>query len=1160
MTKLYPENNFKLLEQILRTIENNNNQIDIYSLLENNLELLDETVAESLYQWAIDHLSNLEYSLACQKARIIVRFCKFLQQFRVGNRKNNLEIAIQGYLSVGLILTDDSFPYEWANIQYNLGVCYSNRIEGKRANNLEQAIDYYHEALKVYTFGTYPKQWAMIHNNLGLVYPRRIKGNKLENCQKAIKYYHQALKVYTYENFPYQWANTQNNLGSLFNNRGINGNKSDNLEQAIKYFNEALKVYTYESYREKWSGIQHNLAISYRKRIKGENADNLEQALFYSQQALQFYTSQNFPETWAKIQNNLANIYCQRVEGQKKNNLEEAINCCKNALEVYTYEVYPQRWAKVNDNLAKTYLKRIKGEKINNLEQSIYHFNQVLRVYTCEDFPSSYKCTLNNLAIAYGQRILGLKSTNLEQAITYYKENLQFYTQIDDPELIAMTLNNLACSYYKKKSGEKAKNLEEAITYYHKSLQIYKQIDLPERVAMSQNNLGSVYHKRIYGEKSDNLQQAISYFERSLLFYTRNNYPYKWARTQHNLGIVYSSKIQENNTSCLEQSISHFKNALAVRTPKNLPQECIETARQLGDILFLVKNWQEAVQAYNLAIEGAEISRSWGLTPQSKQEVMEAAIGVYHRIVRTYLNMKNISTAFEYVERSKTRNLVELLASADLQPKGNFSELTLTKLNQLRNKIRTEQISIANQQRKYNTLSESSLSVPTPLPNRTNINQLQKKLDDFIVNKINPIDPNFIFTQSVKNITLREIQSLLDRQTIMLEWYIEGDRILTFIITSNSLDIWKSSKEDFQQLLEWKDNYLQTYKDKTDCWIKTLHSRLNHLSNILHIDEIVDLIPSPCQKLILIPHYFLHIFPLHALPCNNGKFLYESFSAGVRYVPSSQILKLVKQKKLKRKKEFNSLFAIADPTRKEGKSLLGSKLEVAKISQYFDSKSSIILTESQASETTLSSNKEKLESSDCLHFSCHGEFNSQSPLDSALLLADPEGKGESANLTLAKIFEKLDLKKCRLVTLSACESGIIDPTVISDEYIGIPSGFLFAGSLCVVSTLWKVDPLATTLFMIKFYQYLKRSSELDEGDIAIASIKAQNWLRTLTSKKLVRMKNSKRSQQVLKEFFQHQNQKKNYMKFKDLLEAAIKRQPYPFANPYYWTAFIPTGV
>jgi hypothetical protein len=65
-------------------------------------------------------------------------------------------------------------------------------------------------------------------------------------------------------------------------------------------------------------------------------------------------------------------------------------------------------------------------------------------------------------------------------------------------------------------------------------------------------------------------------------------------------------------------------------------------------------------------------------------------------------------------------------------------------------------------------------------------------------------------------------------------------------------------------------------------------------------------------------------------------------------------------------------------------------------------------------------------------------------------------------------------------------------------------------------------------------------------------------LRTLSTKKLARIKNNSEFQKLLIEAFADNKRDRN--KFKDLLEAAVKRQPYPFESPYYWTAFIATGV
>jgi len=375
-------------------------------------------------------------------------------------------------------------------------------------------------------------------------------------------------------------------------------------------------------------------------------------------------------------------------------------------------------------------------------------------------------------------------------------------------------------------------------------------------------------------------------------------------------------------------------------------------------------------------------------------------------------------------------------------------------------------------------------------------------------------------------------------------------------------------------LENWDKEYRDSYQKQNTQWINNLASRLQNLAEILHIDDIISRIDEcfaksgpKCNRLILIPHRYLHLFPLHTLPLADGKLLFERFSQGVGYAPSCQLLKQAKDQEQNRP-DFTRLFAIQNPTIKkdngEFHSLIGSQLEIDKIRQPFDPEQSTILKEAEATEANIYQCMEQMRSSHCLHFSCHGKFNLESPLKSALLLADPEGKlGEEANLTLGEVFEKLYLNQCRLVTFSACESGMTDRNSISDEYIGLPSGFLYAGSLSVVSTLWRVDPIATTLLMVKFYQNLKRLPQIKTGDVAIALNKAQKWLRSLTNKKLERIQHHPKFKLQLEQAFE--NQEDDLDLFNLLLNKAVKtkkpdRYPYPFAKPYYWSAFVAIGV
>lgn len=144
----------------------------------------------------------------------------------------------------------------------------------------------------------------------------------------------------------------------------------------------------------------------------------------------------------------------------------------------------------------------------------------------------------------------------------------------------------------------------------------------------------------------------------------------------------------------------------------------------------------------------------------------------------------------------------------------------------------------------------------------------------------------------------------------------------------------------------------------------------------------------------------------------------------------------------------------------------------------------------QATKTAFTENLKIISNASYIHFSCHGIFNFDLPLLSLLALAgclespspNPQSPESPARvtlrsgrkaipekcLTLREIFAELQLSKCNLVTLSACETGLSNSTEITDEYIGLPSGLLYAGSMNVVSTLWSVDDFATAILTSNF--------------------------------------------------------------------------------------------
>ncbi|NCS27147.1 MAG: CHAT domain-containing protein [Microcystis aeruginosa F13-15] len=1143
-------------EELNKILQANQELIDLQFLqvMENYAMWLEQQGNNNPVAWLRNMAQQLGQFLNPQ-ARSIEEYQEFLSEVLRAEYESNDPAMVYPILQRRQHLLDDTFAQLLqqyarnvfsqektenvaviARVIQNLCVDITQFPLKSRANNLEIAITGYRTVLEVYTRDAFPDEWAMTQNNLGIAYSNRIRGERTENIELAITAYNQSLEVYTREAFPYEWANSQNNLGIAYRNR-IRGGRADNLELAIAAFNLSLEVSTRDAFPEQWATTQINLGIAYSNRIRGEKADNIELAIAAFNLSLEVYTRKAFPKQWATAQNNLGVAYSNRIGGEKADNIELAIAAFNLSLEVSTRDAFPEDWANIQNNLGTTYLDRIRGERADNLELAITACNLSLEVYTREAFPEQWARSQNNLGAAYSNRIRGEKADNIELAIAAFNLSLEVSTR----------------------DAEDWANI--------------------------QNNLGTTYLDRIRGERENNLELAIVALNLSLEVYTRDAFPEQWARSQNNLGAAYSNRIRGERADNLELAIAAYNLSLEVYIPTAFSINCFGTGRNLGITANFIEDWETAIKGYNLAIEAVE-NRLEALNPQRQQEILSDAMDVYHGIVQSYLNLNQKDRALEYVERSKTRYLVQLLTDRDIYPKGNIPQTIITELDRLRRAIIGEEQQLAIQEQTRNrgeilTLDQQKQPI---LNDYTHLNHLKQLLNQLIDREITPIDPTFSLTQKVESIPLSEIQSLIDQDTAILEWYIAGNSIMAFIVTNEGLippnppskglippnpplkggnsevkgvKVWQSSAEDRGKLINFIKDYRDAYENNKTAWINNLNDCLNQLSEILQIDELLELIPKSCSRLILIPHWFLHIIPLHCLPLKDGQILYQRFSNGVGYVPSCQLLKLVK---LSQRENFTRLFAIKNPTRKDLKPLLGANLEIERISQVFATEKTIIIGELEASEQTLENRRQELQASHCLHFSCHGKFDNKSPRDSALMLADPDGNlGESANLTLAEVFEKFDLRECRLVTFSACESGIIESKSdsISDEYVGLPSGFLFAGSSSVVSTLWTVDPLATTLFMTKFYHDLKRISIRDEGSIAIVLNHTQTWLRTLNSKKLARIKDSQKFQQLLDRVFES---KRDRRKLQDLLEAAVKREPYPFANPYYWTAFIATGI
>lgn len=374
-------------------------------------------------------------------------------------------------------------------------------------------------------------------------------------------------------------------------------------------------------------------------------------------------------------------------------------------------------------------------------------------------------------------------------------------------------------------------------------------------------------------------------------------------------------------------------------------------------------------------------------------------------------------------------------------------------------------------------------------------------------------DKNFFLTwildnqqETILSPSYSEIQKLINPNTVIIYWHLSPFALTTFIIhpSADKPIVIPTQKPDILEswIKNWDKQYENYRKGKKQQssnpdWRDNLPELLEQLSEILNIPYIIESIQnfnSQIQNLILIPHRDLHRFPLHGL-------FHDKFT--INYLPSAQIgLTINSQPQNLHQNIINPDLLIVEYSgagrENEGlERLTYAQIESQTIAQIFENTNSKYISDNEADKNTV---KLALAAGyNIFHFSGHGSYDSKRPQNSAIYLNyDSRDTETNPDLTLPEI-HNLDLKGYQLVSLSACETAITGNETVEAKYVGLVSAFLDRGVSYVVSSLWTVNEITTSLLMIYFYRQIKKGKA---PKIALA--RAIKWLRSLDYKKLER--------------------------------------------------------
>ncbi|WP_414621195.1 tetratricopeptide repeat protein [Calothrix sp. CCY 0018] len=401
-----------------------------------------------------------------------------------------------------------------------------------------------------------------------------------------------------------------------------------------------------------------------------------------------------------------------------------------------------------------------------------------------------------------------------------------------------------------------------------------------------------------------------------------------------------------------------------------------------------------------------------------------------------------------------------------------------------------------------------------------------------------------------------EIQKLVNPQpnTAIIYWHISPFALTTFIIKPGADKPIVIPTQNLDNLEAWIKNWDKQYESyrkgkkqqsSNPVWRDNLPQLLTQLSEILNIPRIIESIQKSnfnIQNLILIPHRDLHRFPLHALFPDNFT---------INYLPSAQIgLTLNSQPQNSHQHSINSNLLIVEYSgfgrEAEGLQMLTyTQIESETIARIFENTNSKHISDDEANKNTV---QQALAAGyNIFHFSGHGSYDNKRPQNSAIYLNRNSTDAEiNPDLTLPEI-RNLNLSGYQLVSLSACETAITGNETVEAEYVGLVSAFLYQAVSYVVSSLWTVNEISTSLLMIYFYRQIRKGKTPN-----IALVMATKWLKNLTYRKL----------QTFYRFSYSQLGENNSSRIvlKAYLQSIENHKGKLFEHPYYWAGFIITGI
>jgi len=503
------------------------------------------------------------------------------------------------------------------------------------------------------------------------------------------------------------------------------------------------------------------------------------------------------------------------------------------------------------------------------------------------------------------------------------------------------------------------------------------------------------------------------------------------------------------------EALKCFRQALESATALGADHLLFQAHAAVGELLEPTAP-ETAIASYRLAIDHLETVRARARADDLKLSFLADKTDMYERVVGLLLrheSVKAIADAYDFVERSKSRTLLEELLAGDwAAPRGRRS-----RVDKLVRKVRD----IRTRLNAAYTLAYGGDETPSSdALGRSGQAQLVSSLEQEFARATRELQLAARGAQDARatsEANAVEDETALPTGTALVEFFTVNDELVAFVRTDSGLQLRRLTRMyEVARLVRRLGFHIGKGAFGADYLRANLEGLRGRVDGCLH--ALWEAVIKPLEpdlrgrdRLIVVPHGPLHGLPFHAFHDGDG-YLAERFA--VSCVPSAGVYQNCRR--LAGPLGLRALVVgVEDPN------LPWVTREIETVASAWPR-----VTVLAGREATGQELRRQIGKFDILHVASHAVFRRDNPAFSLLKLAD-------GWLTVADLGELA--RGAQMVTLSACETGLGGLSV-GDEVVGLTRGILGAGCSTVVASLWPVSDDTTARLMGRFYADLQNGT------------------------------------------------------------------------------------